>query len=102
MLEIYNYKDLKKLLEYKRQYLTLIYFYCNDISYPEIEEIINKKNYNNNVSIIKINCDCKEILDNMYVTTSPIIRLYRDNTLTDEIYCSYNNIKDILTNLINY
>ena len=102
MIEIYNYKDLKKLLEYKKQYLTLIYFYSKEIIYPEIEEIFDKKNYNNNIAIIKINSDCKQILDNMDVTTTPIIRLYRDSSLTDEIYCSYNNIKDILTTLTNY
>ena len=102
MLEIYNYKDLKKLLDYKKQYLTLIYFYSKEIEYSEIEEIFNKKNYNNNIAIIKINCDCEQILEKMDITTTPIIRLYRDSTFVDEIYCSYNNIKDILTNLTNY
>lgn len=102
MLEITTNKDIKRILEYKKHHLILIYFYCNDIQIPKIDEFINKENYNNNIILIKINSDIKEIINYLDITTVPIIRLYKNNELLDEIYCSYKNIDKILNNLGNY
>lgn len=102
MQEIFNYKDLKKILELKQHYLVLIYIYSDSIPYSNVESCLNKEHYNNNVTLLKINSNQKNIMDKLDVTTYPIVLLYKNNELADEIYCSYNNIKTMLNNILSY
>ena len=101
MIELNNFKDVDKLLNDRYKYLTLIYIYDNDIKYKNIDTYLKKENYNNNIKIVMINSKHKNIMDNLDITTYPIIRIYKERNIIDEIFCSYDNIKEILKQWIN-
>jgi hypothetical protein len=99
MTEIINTKILnKELLKHK---LILFYIYDASINYINIDNLINKENFNQNVKVFKINSIYKDLLNILDITTFPIIKLYKNkNNL--EIFCNNKNIDLIINKILNY
>ena len=99
MTEIINTKILNK--ELLKPKLILFYIYDASINYINIDNLINKENFNQNVKVFKINSIYKDLLNILDITTFPIIKLYK-NKHNLEIFCNNKNIDLIINKILNY
>ena len=99
MTEITNTKILnKELLNHK---LILFYIYDTNINYINIDNLLDKENFNQNIKVFKINSIYKDLLNILDILTFPIIKLYK-NKNNIEIFCNNKNIELIINKILNY
>jgi len=107
IVEINGYKEFNKYLVNKSNNIIIVYVYTEDIWCNKLNHIlfpIFKENNNGNVIFLRVNADLQsnnDVLSKTDVTNFPIIRLYKDGNMFQEIYCTYPNISTIIKSLIN-
>ena len=98
LIEIENIKLFNNLI--KKKNLVIVYFYSYSFS-NITNKIIDflKDIYNLNIQFYSVNVTCRSIIDKVDLTTFPVLRIYKNNELLKEIYCSSNDIEQILKNI---
>lgn len=98
LIEIENIKIFNNLI--KKKNLSVIYFYSTQ--FPDItNKIVNflKDIYNLNIQFYSINIKNEKIIKEVDLTTFPVLRIYKNNELIKEIYCSNCELDNILKNI---
>jgi hypothetical protein len=91
----------------KRDGIVLAYFYVDDFwNHNTTEKLKNVflENNNGNITILMVDFYKKSnqnLIDTEDITNYPIIRLYKQGTLFQEIYATYSNIDEIVNSLMN-
>lgn len=101
---INNLKSYNNILERRKNNYFLIYFTSKKCI--ELDEIYNNivKNLKetNNIIFLKINVDnSPELVNHLDVTSYPVFRIYKNNINLKEICGTYDNIENILNNIIS-
>ena len=88
---MFNLADYNELLTDK---ITIVYFYNSNCKV--FENKIKKFNINN---IIYIDIDDNIILSNeLFITSVPLFKIYKNKICIEDILGSYNNLENILKN----
>lgn len=91
----------------KRDSVVLAYFYVDDFwNHNTTEKLKNvfAENNNGNITILMVDFYKKsnqKLIDTEDITNYPIIRLYKQGNLFQEIYATYQNIDEIVNSLMN-
>ena len=91
----------------KRDGIVLAYFYVDDFwNHNTTEKLKNVflENNNGNITILMVDFYKKSnqnLIDTEDITNYPIIRLYKQGALFQEIYATYSNIDEIVNSLMN-
>jgi thioredoxin-like negative regulator of GroEL len=107
IVDINGYKEFNKYIVNKINNIIIVYFYTQESWCSNLNHIlfpIFKDNNNGNVIFLTVNVDLHanhEILAKTDVTNYPIVRLYKEGNMFQEIYCTYPNISSIIKSLIN-
>ena len=107
IVEINGYKEFNKYLVNKSNNIIIVNIYTQESWCIKLNQIlfpIFKDNNNGNVIFLTVNADLQsntEVLSKTDVTNYPIVRLYKEGTMFQEIYSTYPNISTIIKSLIN-
>ena len=101
---INNLKSYNNILERRKNNYFLIFITSNKCS--DLENIYNNLVQNiketNNIIFLKINVDnTPDLVNYLDITSYPVFRIYKNNINLKEICGTYNNIKEILNNIIS-
>ena len=105
-VDINGYKEFNKYLVNKSNNIIIVYIYTNESWCCRLNDTllpVFKDNNNGNVIFLTVNSDLpvnQEILSKTDVTNFPIIRLYKEGSMFQEIYATYPNISSIIKSLI--
>ena len=104
MKEIKNYKEFYDLVYNKKEYITLIYYFCEDDWCVELNKTIEKlfnNNNNGNIILRGLNIKNSELVTKVDLTNYPVFRLYKDSKMFQEIYCTHSNMETIISSLLS-
>ena len=104
MKEIKNYKEFYDLVYNKKEYITLIYYFCEDdwcVKLNETIETIFDNNNNGNIIPRGLNIKNSELITKVDLTNYPVCRLYKNSKMFQEIYCTHSNMETIISSLLS-
>jgi hypothetical protein len=107
IVDINGYKEFNKYIVNKSNNIIITYIYTREVWCEKLNNTlfpIFKENNNGNVIFLKVDADVQanhEVLSKTDVTNYPIVRLYKEGNMFQEIYCTYPNISSIIKSLIN-
>jgi hypothetical protein len=102
IIDISSQKDLNKYINNnKSNYKTFCFItsendWCLEFN-NQIKELTDKiTNFNSGVIFTRVNVDDKDLALDLEVATYPVIRIYKNGTIQDEIFCLYPNIIEMV------
>ena len=103
--EIISQKQYNNIIEKKKIYIIVLYFYtiwCQTCIKQEyiLDNYFNNNN-NNNILFYKIDAEkVKDLISYLDITTVPLIYIYKNGIKDSECYGTYNNLIEILKSKI--
>ena len=104
LLEVNTLKEYHNWFNSNPNNFIIIYLYsnlcdtCKKLE-PKLEKLVYDNN--NNIIFLKINEDNNDLIKYLDITTYPVFRIYKNSSLIQEIFGTYNNIIEILKNFIS-